>query len=249
MTLTKFYKNPLSTLDYTVDWTDFLDGGDTITVSEWIMPSADITLVSSGFAGPLCTAWVTGGKTGIEYDLVNHITTLFGRDDYRIISIYVIAEPNELSDLMSELRIHLGDNNLTTYRYLDEWLMTALESSVMALQRWWGDKYIFDLTGDNIIRNPTYTNWVMTSPPEIQERDRRPIVLMASILIKSGQLENNSWGLGSWRDAEIAVSNIEGGKAKQFSISLDWEELKMYILPPTKKLAGSLRIPHPSTEE
>jgi len=73
--------------------------------------------------------------------------------------------------------------------------------------------------------------------------------LMASILVKSGQLESNSWNVGSWKDAEIAVSNIEGNKAKEFGLTMAWEELKLYVLPQTKKLRTALRVSHPSTEE
>ena len=72
---------------------------------------------------------------------------------------------------------------------------------------------------------------------------------MASILVKSGQLEKNSWSVGSWRDAEIAVSTIEGNRAKTFSYTMDWELLQMYIKPPQKRLYPALRIPFPEQEE
>lgn len=150
--------------------------------------------------------------------------------------------------LIPLLRMQLGDTDPLTYRYLDEWLKVALLSSVKVLQRWWGDRYIVNDATGIITRSTTYT-FDYTSPPIIQGKDERPVVLMASILVKGGQLESNSWNVGSWKDAEIAVSNIEGGRSKQFGIGLDWEELKMYILPPTRRLSNALRIAHPSTEE
>lgn len=249
MATIKFFKHPSAVLDFSLDWSDFLTGGDTISASTWAVSAAGIVIDADNFTTRTTTAWVSSGTANIRYDLVNYIETTLGREDHKVVSIFVMDEPNELSDLIYDLRIHLGDMNPSTYRYTDEWLHVALESSIKALQRWWGNKYVFNTTGDHIIRNPDYTGFVATSPPEIQDRDIRPIILMASILIKSGQLESNSWNVGSWKDAEIAVSNIEGNRAKEFGIKLDWEELKMYVLPPTKRLVGALRIAHPEPEE
>ena len=149
--------------------------------------------------------------------------------------------------LLPTLRLHLGDITPATYRYVDGWLRVALVSGVKALQRWWGDRYLVDDAND-VYRSSTYV-FTYEEPPLIQDMDERPLILMASILIKSGQLESNSWNVGSWKDAEIAVSNIEGSRSKQFGYGMDWEELKMYVLPPTKRLSGALRIAHPETEE
>jgi hypothetical protein len=150
--------------------------------------------------------------------------------------------------LIPALRFHLGDTDPATYRYIDGWLRVALVSAVKALQRWWGAKYLVDATTNNISRSTTIV-FNFAEPPVIQDSDERPLILMASILIKSGTLESNSWNVGSWKDAEIAVSNIEGSRAKEFGFGLDWEELRGYLLPPTKKLKQALRIAHPSTEE
>jgi hypothetical protein len=160
----------------------------------------------------------------------------------------MIPNPINIDYLLPTLRLHLGDTDPLTYRYVDEWLRVALVSGVKALQRWWGDRYLVEQTTYNILRGTTYT-FLYASPPVIQDRDERPLILMASILIKTGQLEANSWNVGSWKDAEIAVSNIEGSRAKQFGVTMDWNELKEYLLPPTKKLSGALRIAHPSVEE
>ena len=153
-----------------------------------------------------------------------------------------------LDYLLPVLRLHLGDTDPATYRYTDEWLIVALTSGVKAMQRWWGDRYLIDVTTGDVERGTGYT-FLYEDPPIVQDMDERPVILMSSILVKSGQLESNSWNVGSWKDAEIAVSNIEGNKAKMFGVGLDWEELKMYILPPTKRLSGALRLAHPSTEE
>ena len=153
-----------------------------------------------------------------------------------------------LDYLLPILRFHLGDTDAATYRYTDGWLRVALVSGVKAMQRWWGARYLVDDTTKDVSRNTDKT-FDFDEPPLILDSDERPLILMSSILVKSGQLESNSWSVGSWKDAEIAVSNIEGNRAKEFGVGMDWEELKGYILPPTKRLSGALRIPHPSTEE
>lgn len=164
-------------------------------------------------------------------------------------NIFIISEAkNNLEYLIPVLRMQLGDTDAATYRYLDEWLNIALISSIKILQRWWADRYLIDPFTNVVTRNPL-SQFLYTEPNVIQSRDERPVILMASILVKGGQLEANSWNVGSWKDAEIAVSNIEGNRAKQFGIGLDWEELKMYILPPTKRLSSALRIAHPSDAE
>lgn len=153
-----------------------------------------------------------------------------------------------LDYLLPTLRQHLGDTDVLTYRYMDGWLRAALVTGVKSMQRWWGNRYLINPDTYDVIRN-TDVEFDFVAPPIIQDRDERPIILMSSILVKSGQLESNSWNVGSWKDAEIAVSTIEGNKAKEFGYGMDWRELEMYLLPPTKRLATALRIPHPSTEE
>lgn len=250
MTPIKFYKEPTAILDYSIDWSDFLTGGDTIVSSTWSTSDIGIVVDSNTYTTNTTTVWLSGGVDGYNYVVTNSIVTQLGREDSRYIEITALVKPNSVSKLIRLLRMQLGDTEPSSYRYMNEWLSVALESSVNALQRWWGDRYIMDETGGYIIRNPAYAGtFLFSSPPEIQERDIRPIILMASILVKSGSLESNSWNTGSWKDAEIAVSNIEGSRGKQFGLGLDWEELKMYILPPTKRLSGAVRIAHPSTEE
>lgn len=160
----------------------------------------------------------------------------------------MIETETNLDYLIDTLRFQLGDITPATYRYLDAWLRTALVTAVKGLQRWWGAKYLIDDTTYYVYRN-TEKTFDFDEPPVIQDSDERPLILMASILVKSGQLEANSWNVGSWRDAEVSVSNIEGGRLKSTSLGMDWEELKAYIMPPTRRLSGALRVAHPSTEE
>lgn len=163
-------------------------------------------------------------------------------------NVFILSESRGgIEYLIPILRLQLGDTNPLEYRYMDEWLKVSLLTAIKALQRWWGAKYTVD-SDNNITRNTDIT-FGAEEPNVIQTADERPLILMASILVKSGQLESNSWNVGSWKDAEISLSTIETGRSKEFSIKLDWEELKSYLTPPTKKLFGALRLSLPDAEE
>jgi hypothetical protein len=137
----------------------------------------------------------------------------------------------------------MGDIDATSYRYLDEWLLLSLVASVESLQRWWNFRYLTD-DNDQVYRN-TNIVFPLPEPPVILAGDVRPIILMAAIILKDGALQSMSWSTGSWRDAEISYSNIEGGKSRQESLRKDWEELKNLLTPPTKKLTQSNKMSLP----
>ena len=144
-----------------------------------------------------------------------------------------------LDYLLPVLRMRLGDNDST--RYTDEWLVSSMIAAVSDLERWWGSKYFADSTLLTVERNEIYTSFVTEEPPVIQTYDEYIIVLMASIIVKSGQLENMSWSLGRWQDAEISVSNIAGGDAKKFGVTNDLAELMSILKPPIKRLFKATR--------
>ena len=154
----------------------------------------------------------------------------------------------ELDYLIPQLRWRLGDIDSTAYRYPDSWLRVALVTALKGLQRWWGTKYTIDETTYIVSRDPG-TTFAYAVPPTIQQQDEIVIVLMAAIMTKDGSLESASWSAGSWKDAEISVSNIESGRLKESSIDRMWNELMWYILPPSKKLMGIHRSSIPGAEE
>jgi hypothetical protein len=86
-----FIKDPDGVLDYDIDWTDWLNG-DTIntgdTDSTWTVPTG-ITKDSDSKTTTGTIVWVSGGTVGQDYKLVNHITTVAGREDDRTIIIKV----------------------------------------------------------------------------------------------------------------------------------------------------------------
>ena len=144
-----------------------------------------------------------------------------------------------LSYLIPRLRLHLGDINPDNYRHLDEWLRLSLIVSVESLQTWWNYKYLIDDNND-VYRN-SRIRFLHSQPPVVQRGDIKPIILMAAIITKTGDLESLSWNVGAWRDAEISYSNIEASRRKGDLIRQDWEELTDMLKPPQKRLAESTK--------
>jgi len=142
-----------------------------------------------------------------------------------------------LSYLLPRLRLHLGDINVAAYRHLDEWLQLALVVSVETLERWWNYKYLLN-EDDDVYRNSTH-RFLFPEPPVIERGDTKPILLMAGLIIKAGDLEELSWNVGAWRDAEISYSNIEASRRKDSTIERDWNELIGILKPPQKRLSSS----------
>lgn len=145
-----------------------------------------------------------------------------------------------LDYLIPVLRLELGDINPASYRYTDEWLSNALVASVIALQRWWNDKYLVDDTRTVVSRNSAIT-FTYAEPPVIQTPDETPVVLMATYIVKDGSLEANAWNVGTWRDAEYYVSNVDGGRLRDSSLQRTWDRILMYLKPPQKRLNAGVR--------
>ena len=83
-----FEKDPNAVLDYTVDWTAWLDS-DTISTSTWIVPSG-ITEDSSTNDTEKAIIYLSGGTAGEIYSVTNRITTAAGRTDDRTIRIKMV---------------------------------------------------------------------------------------------------------------------------------------------------------------
>jgi hypothetical protein len=85
-----FIQDPAACLDYTVDWTPWLNG-DPITAQEWI--------IQPGIIGreelpdhPRCgLIWLSGGKPGEKYAITHAIRTRGGRRDRR--TFLVVIQP------------------------------------------------------------------------------------------------------------------------------------------------------------
>lgn len=83
-----FLKDPDATLDYKVDWSDWL-GADTISTSSFTVPSG-ITEDTSTNSTTTATVWLSGGTVGERYKVINRIVTAGGRTADRTLYIKVI---------------------------------------------------------------------------------------------------------------------------------------------------------------
>ena len=158
----------------------------------------------------------------------------------------MIVISSDLSYLLPQLRLYIGDTN--SERYTDDWLNVALISAFNALQAWWDFKYLSNIvysgntiSGFTVQRNPN-SRFRVDEPPVLEPQDERAIILYAALLILSGYLEQNAWNFGSWRDNEISVSNIEGGRILREKLRAMWDELNSLYKPPSRRLAGPRRM-------
>lgn len=82
-------KDANAALDYTLDWSQWLTGGDTLASSTWIT-AIGLTVDSDRLdADNTTTVWLSGGTAGRSYTVTNRITTDDGRTDDRSIVVYV----------------------------------------------------------------------------------------------------------------------------------------------------------------
>lgn len=85
----KFIKDVSSTLDYQIDWSDWLGtDGDTIVTSTWVAENG-IDIDSDSYTTTTATIWLSGGVAGQKYRITNHIVTDAGREDERSIRVEV----------------------------------------------------------------------------------------------------------------------------------------------------------------
>lgn len=81
-------KDPDAVLDYVVDWSDWLEDGETISSHSVAVASGDVTIDSDSHTDTLTVAWVSGGTKPSK---VRHrVTTSAGRTDDRTISLNVL---------------------------------------------------------------------------------------------------------------------------------------------------------------
>jgi hypothetical protein len=85
---TTFTKDPEAVLDYAVDWSSWLQAGETISSYTVTVPTG-ITLDSDHESAGIVTAWLSGGTAGATYAIEVKITTSLGRTDERTFRIQV----------------------------------------------------------------------------------------------------------------------------------------------------------------
>lgn len=86
-----FDKDPNAVLDYTIDWSDWLATGESISTSMWTITPTGLTEDSETEDLTSATIWLSGGTAGTTYTLVNRIVTdnATPRTEDRTIAIHV----------------------------------------------------------------------------------------------------------------------------------------------------------------
>lgn len=84
----RFTLDPDATLDFSFDWRDWLQTGETIT-SQAVTVTAGATKQSSSQAGGIVTVWLTGGVAGSDVIVTCHIVTSANRQDDRSLTVSV----------------------------------------------------------------------------------------------------------------------------------------------------------------
>ena len=88
-------KDPLATVDYTVDWrADYLDEADSLVDSQWAVEPDEpggVTVASDSFTVSEAKVSVAGGIAGRIYRLNNRVLTAAGLEDRRSVTIRVEA--------------------------------------------------------------------------------------------------------------------------------------------------------------
>jgi len=82
-------KDPYAVLDYSLDWTNWMPTGDTISAIS-ITADAGITIDSTTNTNYIATAYISGGTAGNIYNIEYKITTTNGLKDSRNFRIKVV---------------------------------------------------------------------------------------------------------------------------------------------------------------
>ena len=131
----------------------------------------------------------------------------------------------DVDHLIPVLRFYLGDYE--SRRYLTDTLRASLIFAIRMLMRRWASRYTVNDTGT--VTRSTAIGFDSAAPPVIQYKDEPPIVIQAAMIVKSGSLQDSSWQIASWRDDEIAVSNIQADKSRRDSLKHDQALLEEYF--------------------
>lgn len=71
------YKDPDDRKDYTIDWSKWLEAGDTIASVAWVV-DAGINNDAVAHTTTTATIYLSGGTAGVSYNVTCRITTSFG---------------------------------------------------------------------------------------------------------------------------------------------------------------------------
>ena len=90
---TTFVHDPAAVLDYAIDWSQWLQNGETITSATWAdsVPAGleQATGKPPSIDGATTVVWLTGGTAGTLYTVTAHVVTSMGREDDRTFAVRV----------------------------------------------------------------------------------------------------------------------------------------------------------------
>lgn len=81
-------KDPEAEVDFTLDWSDYLEGSDVIDTVTWTVPSG-ITKGATANTDTTTTIWLSSGENWEDYIVVCEILTTDGRTDQRSLRVMV----------------------------------------------------------------------------------------------------------------------------------------------------------------
>jgi hypothetical protein len=83
------WKDPNSTLDYSMDWSGWLDDGETITSQQVTADPAGLTVSNVSGASGVVRWRLAGGTVGTVYYVTVRVTTSVGQIDDRTVRIRI----------------------------------------------------------------------------------------------------------------------------------------------------------------
>lgn len=134
-------------LDYSIDWSDWLVAGDSISSSTWAT-DPDLTLNSAMLVGTKASVWVQGGVVNKWYAVTNTVVSAQGRRDQRTIRLFITNEtdtgssgsvvfPNRAQAIDSIRRDYLlvaGQTYLSGVQLEDEYIFDKLRAAESYVQ-------------------------------------------------------------------------------------------------------------------
>jgi len=138
----------------------------------------------------------------------------------------MIYDETDLDYLLPDLRLQINDYT-APYTYETPVLRQALVAALETLGRRWNYRYCVS-TLYAVSRNSNII-FEYTSPPIIETSDKRLIVLQAAIVMRTAEMSDTVWNIGSWKDDEIYYSNVAAGNRFTELIARDKEELETLL--------------------
>lgn len=99
-------QRPGAVLDYSLDWSDLLVGGDTFAPtngSVWACEDPAITITNQATSGAIASAWLSGGVVNTWYRITNTVTTAAGRRDVRSAMLFIKDDVSATSPLSTAI--------------------------------------------------------------------------------------------------------------------------------------------------